>query len=192
MTNNALQKSVTSLVKEMETRKITTAEDYLFAAEWLKKNKTTQKVVKDTFKDELAAAKKAVDQVKEKMDAYLVPLAKAEGLVKEQMLAYDTALEEEKREKALRLEIAEERGLTTKTIKKYARELDNVPDAPPSATGISYRELWSFEVLDIDQVPREYMVVDSDRLGKLARTMKDEACVPGIRFFSTKTIAARG
>lgn len=192
MENKALQKSVSSLIKEISTREIITAKDYLFAAEWLKKNKTTQKVIKDAFKDDLAAAKKAVEDVKVKMDAFLDPLSKTEALVKKQMIAYDAALEEEKRKKALKLEAAEEKGLTDRTIQKYERDLEAAPEAAPQASGISYRELWSFEIEDLNSIPREYLVPNTDKLGKLARAMKDEACVPGVRFFSTKTIAARG
>lgn len=192
MENKALQKSITSLVKEISTRKIITAKDYIFAAEWLKKNKTTQNMVKDAFKDDLASAKAKVEKIKKQIDTYLDPLSKTEVLVKKQMIAYNDALEEEKRKKALKLEAAEDKGLTDRTIQKYERDLESTPDSAPSASGISYRELWSFEVEDFSQVPREYLTPDTDKLGKLARALKDEACVPGIRFFSTKTIAARG
>jgi hypothetical protein len=50
---------------------------------------------------------------------------------------------------------------------------------------------WSYEIIDPNQVPREFLMIDHDKLTALARTKKGGAAVPGVRFFSTTTVSVR-
>jgi len=43
---------------------------------------------------------------------------------------------------------------------------------------------WQYEVLDIDQLPREYMIPDGAMLGAIATKHHDAKKVPGVRFFN--------
>jgi hypothetical protein len=47
----------------------------------------------------------------------------------------------------------------------------------------SFRRRWTFEIVDESEVPRDFCVVDTVRLGRYATAMKDSAKVPGVRFF---------
>lgn len=47
----------------------------------------------------------------------------------------------------------------------------------------SFRRRWTFEVVAEAEVPREFCVIDSVKLGRYATAMKDSAKVPGVRFF---------
>jgi hypothetical protein len=51
------------------------------------------------------------------------------------------------------------------------------------AAGQSFRRRWTFEVVDESEVPRDFCVVDTVKLGRYAVAMKDSAKVPGVRFF---------
>ncbi len=186
-----LQKSIQSLVKEMASKTITTPEEYVFAAEWLKKNKTTQKIVKEKDSKELAEAKQKVEEIKGRIDSLLKPLIDAERIVKDQLSAYDQKVLEDKRKAEEKLRIAEEKGLSDKTLKKYESQVSAVSSVP-SINGISKRKDWTFEVVDPSQVPREYLLVDEVKLGKYVRMEKENASVPGVRFFATETIVSRG
>ncbi len=186
-----LQKSIQSLVKEMASKTITTPEEYVFAAEWLKKNKTTQKIVKEKDSKELAEAKQKVEEIKGRIDSLLKPLVDSERIVKDQLSAYDQKVLEDKRKAEEKLRIAEEKGLSDKTLKKYESQVSAVSFVP-SVNGISKRKDWTFEVVDPSQVPREYLLVDEVKLGKYARMEKENASVPGVRFFYTETVVSRG
>ncbi len=65
------------------------------------------------------------------------------------------------------------------------------PIVRPVATGTSLRQIWTFEVVDPAAVPREYLLVDEQKLRGIARTMKDQAKVPGVRFYAEATVATR-
>lgn len=47
--------------------------------------------------------------------------------------------------------------------------------------GFTEKEKWSWELVDAAQVPREYWILDTDRLNKEARKMKANLRVPGIQ-----------
>lgn len=47
----------------------------------------------------------------------------------------------------------------------------------------SFRRRWTFEVVTEAEVPREFCVIDTVKLGRYATAMKDSAKVPGVRFY---------
>ncbi len=64
---------------------------------------------------------------------------------------------------------------------------------PPvqTPTGISYRDLWKFEVVNADLVPREYLTIDEKKIGGVVRALKGETTIPGVRVYSEKTVTGR-
>jgi len=65
------------------------------------------------------------------------------------------------------------------------------PPKPVTAPGISSREVWLFQVVDPDLVPREFMVVDESKIRRVVQAMKSGSKIPGVRVWSEKQIAAR-
>lgn len=61
---------------------------------------------------------------------------------------------------------------------------------PPKISGQSVREVWSFQIEDASQIPREYLLPDTAKLGQFARAMKADAKVPGVRFYSETRVAS--
>jgi hypothetical protein len=57
-------------------------------------------------------------------------------------------------------------------------------------SGISIRKIWKFRVVDANLIPREYLLVDESKLGKLATTLKESATVPGVVFYSEDSVSA--
>lgn len=51
----------------------------------------------------------------------------------------------------------------------------------PKPAGIAEREDWGFEVVDEQQIPREFWILDESKLNALARSQKDAFNVPGVR-----------
>lgn len=48
-----------------------------------------------------------------------------------------------------------------------------------------FNRTWHFEVTDPAEVPRDFCVIDTAKLGRYATNMKDTARVPGVRFYFT-------
>jgi hypothetical protein len=67
-----------------------------------------------------------------------------------------------------------------------------VTPARVTAPGISYREVWRYEVIDQAQVPRDYLTIDHTKLGGVVRALKSAATIPGVRIWVERTIAATG
>ncbi len=60
------------------------------------------------------------------------------------------------------------------------------PPAPAKPKGAITRVYWGYEVVDASLIPREYMEPDVTKLGSYARSMKDAAKMPGVRFYSER------
>ncbi len=58
-------------------------------------------------------------------------------------------------------------------------------------SGISTRKVWKFEVVDINELPREYMVADEAYIGKIVRASQGKKEIPGVKIYSENIIASR-
>jgi hypothetical protein len=59
----------------------------------------------------------------------------------------------------------------------------------PKIAGLTTRTNWSYEVVDINLVPREYMCVDDKKLGAVIRATKGTLLIPGIKAIMTEKIS---
>jgi hypothetical protein len=67
------------------------------------------------------------------------------------------------------------------------------PAVPPKpiAAGVSLRETWEFEVVNEALIPRKFLVPDLTMIRRYGQNMKHQAEIPGIRFYSKKSVASR-
>ena len=94
----------------------------------------------------------------------------------------------------LQAEIDAARLATENAIRETAMAPRQVQvQAPPKVTaaGTSFRSVWKFKVVDLAQVPREYMVLNEQMVGALARSTKGAMQIPGIEIYEEKTIGGR-
>lgn len=61
----------------------------------------------------------------------------------------------------------------------------------PKVAGTSMREVWKAVVVDVSQLPREYMIVNQSMLDKMAQATKGAVPIPGVRFEKTYVNATR-
>jgi site-specific DNA-methyltransferase (adenine-specific) len=57
--------------------------------------------------------------------------------------------------------------------------------------GVTTRTGWTWELIDIDAVPREYLTVDEKKINALCRGSAEPAPVPGVRFVQRDIVVAR-
>jgi vacuolar-type H+-ATPase subunit H len=78
----------------------------------------------------------------------------------------------------------------TAKIRDINADTPFVPDKP-IANGTTLRETWDYEIVDAALIPRTFLVPDLTMIRRYGQNMKHQADVPGIRFFSVKSIASR-
>ena len=64
---------------------------------------------------------------------------------------------------------------------------------PPKVTaaGTSLRRTWKARVVDVNAVPREFLIPNEQLLGQIAREQKENASVPGVEFYTVDSIGGR-
>jgi len=149
----------------------------------------------------LDTAKKTV------MDLFREPIERLdflEGKIKISMIHYRQKIEEAKQlaEKRMILEKAELEKQAVAAIEKG--DLDTMHqkiqladkvyyDKPVfyEAENTSMRTIWKWKVVDEMAIPREYLMIDEKKLNEAARTLKEQASVPGVEFYTRDTIVSR-
>lgn len=189
---------------------ITTAAEFIVAGELLKTVKALRAEIDDTFdpiiKKQFEAHREAIAQ-KKKVDA---PLVEAEGILKPRIAGYLREEERKRQEEEMRLqkqarEREEAEQLAKADILHEIGEVDAanqvlneeiyvppvvLPSAAPKVSGISMRETWDFDIIDVNKIPREFMVPDLVKIRGLVRAMKRATNIPGIRPKAVSGISA--
>ncbi len=130
------------------------------------------------------------------------------ALTKDKMAAWDTEQERLRREQeaALRASLQrQEEDLALAAAEQAEQDGDSatadailtapimappvVIPAAPKLDGVSFREVYDFEVVDESKVPRQYWMLDLVKIGKVTRAMKGATNIEGIRVFSRKVTA---
>lgn len=188
-----LKKEVDLVLYENQSIVVGNKEEYSNAGDVLKLVKNKVKSLEDKRKEYtsgLVAQKKAIDddfkemqkplkELIEKIDNVMVVwnIAEQKRLNKEQKKLEDEALEKlkESGESDVDVEIINE-GLKS-----------NRGDIATSTMTQNY----TFEVENIDEVPREYLIVDQVKVGKIVRESKGKTKIAGIKNITTNKINSR-
>ena len=145
-------------------------------------------------------AAEAARKERERMDreaAVLAERARKDAAAAEARAAALAADGKPERAEALRAAAAEKEQSRAADVAALQMASACMPVAPvidiprAEATGTGMRENWKFEITDINQIPREYLMVDEKAIGAVVRALKGRASIPGVRVYSEKIIAAR-
>jgi len=144
------------------------------------------------------------------------PLTEAETIIKKSMGAFDTLQEQIRREEQQRLEDEERRRIEEDRINlaahmetegkafgddamvEEAHALIEQPIVPvvapvvkavPKVAGVSYRDVWKFEVTNPNLVPRQYLSVNEPAIRSVVNGLKDQASIPGVRVYKERVVA---
>lgn len=183
---------------------------YEQAIEFVKTVKAMQNEVKDAFDPLIEKAHQTHKEAISKRDKYLKPLLALEQLINLRRTTWITEQERVQKEEQLRLEREAEKKRQDALAKanaarasgneakaeKYESKASEIitPIAPPKVvpvTGASYRDDWYAVVVDEKLVPREYLIVDEQKLNKIAKAVKGTLQIPGVQFQSRKIPVTR-
>jgi vacuolar-type H+-ATPase subunit I/STV1 len=196
-----------SIVDKAKLIKVTDAPSYLFAGDLWKVIDATIKEVKATFDPIVEAAHKAHKEATTKRASFLDPLENAKKGVKSLMSAYDAEqdrirlaeqkrLEEEqrKREEEERLALAvelEQSGEKEQAEAVLETPVPVVPVILQKATpklegGPVYRTVWKFRIVDLNLIPRQYLIPDEVKIGGVVRALKGDCNIPGVEVYQER------
>lgn len=201
------------MVDKIRQFHIKTPENYAVMGEFLKKIKTERKTLNGEKDEALSPLKEWSQRIK---DFFAKPerlLAEAETLIKNKMISYQEMLERKRREEEERLrkqnekkaekinERAEkwaEKGNEDKAeaLREEAQAVEasapSLVSQQPKVEGQSFREVWKFEVVNEDELDREFLTPDLAYIGKIVRATKGRKQIKGVRIYCEKTMSSRG
>ncbi len=198
-----------SMLRAYDNFQITTAEIYVGAGEDLKIVKAKWKEL-DTLRKSLT---KPLDESKKKiMEFFARPLGfleKAESIINSAMVGWNREQErirraEEERllglqrketERLAKLAAAAE-ALNDKKKQEFFQERKIVVQAiipvvekkVEKVAGLTMTVNWKFRIVDVNKIPREYLIPDEVKLGQMARFSKGSVKIEGVEFYSEESI----
>lgn len=175
-----LSEEASHVVQTYETFAVETVQHYEQAGHFLKDVKAKQKQIDEVRK----GMTKPLDDAKKRiMEFFRKPteiLKEAEALLKTKMLNFDKQQQEliKKRE-----------ALIEKQFKDA--EIKPIVNAPKiKIEGIKKMTIWKYRVVDINKVPREWLIIDEKKMNQFAKATKGSIPVEGIEIYSENTIAS--
>ena len=154
------------------------------------------------------------------MDLFRKPLdllKAAEKFIKDEMDGYDTAQQKKANEERIRLqkladaEVAKQKKILdekiaraeasgkTEKVEELKEQKENVvpiiaPVIAPQVNkpaGISYRDKWTPEIINVNLVPREYLVPNMQAIEKIGQATKGSIPIPGVKFNYSRTVVSK-
>lgn len=178
----------TSMIRRSESCYIKNKNDLNVAAEMYAHAKDQIKVIEEAFKTHKTNARKAHKDLCDAESEQILPFRKVQALLKPKMVAYQTALEKKRQ--------ADEKAENEKLREAIKENPNAVPEMSTPVPqekikGAGTRETWTYEVEDFETLPDEYKLENDKALGGIARTMKKQAKVPGVRFYKKIGLSGR-
>lgn len=199
----------TELAKTYENFSVTTAEVYAGAGNDLLIIKTKIKEL-DTLRKSLT---KPLDESKKRiMELFKAPLAYLDRVrisIDSAMVNWNRKQEEIRQAEQARLleaqrketerlaklaEKAEERGDESKAeeFKERAAVVEStalvVASKVEKVAGLTKTVNWKFRIVDVNKIPREYMLPDEVKIGQIGRVTKGAAKIEGIEFYPEESM----
>lgn len=192
---------------------ITNNEEYKEAGEYLVDLRKRIKVLKERFKERTKPFDLALKGLK---DFFKAPISKMEEVdlrvsralrkFNEEEEAKRKAEEEKLRKlqekEALKLEKKAEKleakgnVLGAEQLKEQADELVSfspiVESKVEKVEGLSFKTNWKFRITNANLIPREYMIPDEVKIGKVVRALKADTCIPGVTPYPEANPNVRG
>jgi len=107
------------------------------------------------------------------------PLIEIERIIKPKIAGY------------LKLQEEREAKQQAELQKKAARGVPVVlPQDGPKMENISKRSLWRFKIVDLNKIPRQYLVPDHRKIQQVVQALKDQTPIQGIEVYEETVVAA--
>lgn len=187
ITENDLQVQANNILDLVEFITINNDSELNEANNVLRKIVTLRKAVKAHFDGLKKPFNEAMANLRTKEKEFLAPMEQGEQTIKKLMVEYNKKVEEH---------LAKEQAILAETNKTLAENgltvLPNVKLEKPKIEGTTTRNRYDFDIVDVNLIPREYLIVDTASIGKVVRAMKEKTNIPGIKVKIVQDIITRG
>ncbi len=170
--------------------------------------KTQWSEIEGKRKELVKPLQEGVKKLNEFFNTPLTNLKRAESLIKTALVKYKDEQDEKRRKEEKEAQAKAEKQ-KEKLEKKAERQEANgqeekaeetrfeaqsvpLPIVAPKVEkvkGVSFKEIWKYTIEDEKKIPRQYLLIDHKTLGSLARSAKGKVKVPGVKFYSEKSVA---
>ena len=153
----------------------------------LRKIVTLKKAAKAHFDSLKKPFNEAMANLRAKEKEFLAPMESGETTIKKLMVEYNAKVEAKLKEEQAKLEE------TAKQLSENGLSImPSVKLEQPKVQGTYTRTRYDFDIVDVNLIPREFLVVDTASIGRVVRAMKEKTNIPGIKVKVVKDIATRG
>lgn len=211
-----------SLAARAACFEVTDAGTYAAGAELRKACKAALAEIADVFRPMAKAADEAHKRVLVQERRFKAPVEEADRQLAARMVTWQTAEERRVREERARLEEAarreeeerlvavavdleaegspEEAAAVMEEASSMPAPIVQVASAVPKVAGLSSREAWKAEVVDINALIeaaatrpelRALLMPNTVAIGQMARALKSAARIPGVRVYAERTHTVR-
>lgn len=207
-----IQRETATVQRTATELTITDTPSYTSAADFLKGIKRVRDQIGETFDPLIKSAHDHHKQLIAEKKKHDAPLDEAERVVKGKIASYQQELERRRQEEERRLQEQarkeeEERRLAQAVELEQQGEAEAASElieatietppvvvaaAVPKVAGISTRKNYKFRIVDARKIPFEYMMPDEKKIGAHARSMREQARIPGVEFYSEDVVSASG
>jgi hypothetical protein len=191
---NALQKAAEDDERTAENalalikaNPITTPAAYEEAGGELKEIKAELQRIKGIRDAAVKPMQQAIDTVKSWFARPLELLTEAEKLRKSEMVTF-LQVQREAEQKALQ---ATRAAVLAGDGAAAAAALATIQPSAPKVAGVNARENWTFEITDVDAIPREFMMPNEQAIRAFVKASKRADCIPGVRAYPETILSAR-
>lgn len=191
------KQGIDELLHQMSVAEIQGEDDYKRTAQMVQEmnariktvDKTLDKIVKEIYYE-------YKDALKRKTEA-LEPYNLCVKITKKNMAAWFNENERKRLEEKRRLEEIERKKAEEDMLAAAEHEGDEdilnepivtpeVKVEQPKVDKVSYREKWSFDIIDEKKIPREYLKVDEQKIRGVVQALKQDCSIPGIKIHCEK------
>ena len=176
-----VRKESNAIVASANIMKVKTVEQEGDAYQILQKIKDRRKIIeteRKKMKEPITAAGKAVDKFCKEADA---PYKEADGILRDKILTFreeQEELAEKKREKQEKIQASHEaRGHQTHDL------VEVVPEVAAETVTV---KRWVFDVVSESKVPRDYLMVDTQKIRQAVRDGIRE--IPGVEIYQEESL----
>ena len=211
---DALVETEVNQITQASAFEVKSPEDLTKATLVLKGIKGLMDKVKEMLDPIVDKAYKAHKEATAQRNKYLDPLKQAETKLKGAILSYNARLEDERRkaEEAANKKLAEEAEAKKKKLLAQAEEADEwtaetlkeqAAEIKPNQVivegqfqkqeGLSIRKAWKARIIDINLVPRDYLIIEPNMsaLNGHARVNKNLIPIAGVEFYEESSASIR-
>jgi len=209
---DALSQQVIRQTVQVDALAIGSDEEYENAADILKDVKRLDKEIEEFFKPAVKSAHQLHKDIKADENLLRDPLKKLLDKLGRSMGKYQADLERQRkieREMLLEQQRKEAQAAAAELAEGLAENGDieaavgvleqadkiqpevNCESFAPKVRGTAVIETWKFEIVDVDALPRKYLMPNESMIAAEVKACKENTQIPGVRAYSETKVSAR-